>query len=79
MDSLDLNDNGPKKNKSYRIISIISDKSVKFGWTFPMKNENGPTKKNFSENIFSSSQIKPNLIETDVGKEFLNNFISVPI
>ena len=52
------------------------DNFSKFGWTVPLKNKNAQTIKDFFENILISSKRKPNLIESDCGKEFYNSFFS---
>ena len=49
------------------------DNFSKFGWTSSLKNKNAQTIKNSFENILISSKRKPNLIESDRGKEFYNN------
>ena len=74
LDILDLKDYGPKNNRGYRYVLVIIDNFSKFGWTVPLKNKNAQTIKDSSENILISSKRKRNLIETDRGKEFYNNF-----
>ena len=73
LDILDLKDYGPENNRNYRYVLVIIDTFSKFGWTVPLKNKNALTIKDFFENILISSKRKPNLIETDRGKEFYNN------
>ena len=73
LDILDLKDYGPKNNRGYRYILVTIDNFSKFGWTTPLKNKNAITIKDSFENILTSSKRKPNLIETDRGKEFYNN------
>ena len=73
LDILDLKDYGPENNRGYRYVLVIIDNFSKFGWTTPLKNKNAITKKDSFENILTSSKRKPNLIETDRGKEFYNN------
>ena len=73
LDILDLKDYGPENNKGYRYIHVIIDNFSKYGWTVPLKNKNAQSIKDSFENIFISSKRKPNLIETDRGKEFYNN------
>ena len=73
LDILDLKDYGPENNRNYRYVFVIIDNFSKFGWTVPLKNKNAQTIKNSFENILTSSKRKPNLIETDRGKEFYNN------
>ena len=73
LDILDLKDYGPKNNRGYRYVLVVIDNFSKFGWTVPLKNKNAQTIKDSFENILKSSKRKPNLIETDRGKEFYNN------
>ena len=72
LDFLDLKDYGPENNRNYRNVLVIIDNFSKFVWTVPLKNKNAQTIKNSFENILISSKRKPNLIETDRGKEFYN-------
>ena len=73
LDILDLKDYGPKNNKGYRYVLVIIDNFSKYGWTIPLKNKTAQTIKDSFENILTNSKRKPNLIETDRGKEFYNN------
>ena len=73
LDILDLKDYGPENNRGYRYVLVVIDNFSKFGWTVPLKNRNAQTIKDSFENIIISSKRKPNLIETDRGKEFYNN------
>ena len=73
LDILDLKDYGPENNRGYRYVLITIDNFSKFGWTIPLKNKNAQTIKDSFENILTNSKRKPNLIETDRGKEFYNN------
>ena len=73
LDILDLKDYGPENNRGYRYVLVIIDNFSKFGWTIPLKNKNAQTIKDSFENILISSKRKPNLIESDRGKEFYNN------
>ena len=73
LDILDLKDYGPENNRGYRYVLVVIDNFSKFGWTTPLKNKNAQTIKDSFENILLSSKRKPNLIETDRGKEFYNN------
>ena len=47
---------------------VIIENFSKFGWTIPLKNKNAQTKKDSFGNIILTSK-KPNLIESDRGKE----------
>ena len=73
LDILDLKNYGPENNRGYRYVLVIIDNFSKFGFTIPLKNKNGQVIKNSFENILLSSKRKPNLIESDRGKEFYNN------
>ena len=73
MDILDLKDYGPENNRNHRYVLVIIDNFSKFGWTIPLKNKNAQTIKDSFKNILMSSKRKPNLIETDRGREFYNN------
>ena len=73
LDILDLKDYGPKNNRGYRYVVVTIDNFSKFGWTIPLKNKNAQTIKDSFENILTSSKRKPNLVESDRGKEFYNN------
>ena len=72
LDILDLKDYGPENNRGYRYVLVTIDNFSKFGWTIPLKNKNAQTIKDSFENILTNSKRKPNLIETDRGKEFYN-------
>ena len=73
LDILDLKDYGPENNNNYRYVLVVIDNFSKFGWTIPLKNKNAQTIKDSFENILINSKRKPNLIESDRGKEFHNN------
>ena len=73
LDILDFKDYGPKNNRGYRYVLVVIDNFSKFGWTIPLKNKNAQTIKDSFENILINSKRKPNLIESDRGKEFYNN------
>ena len=73
LDILDLKDYGPKNNSGYRYVLVVIDKFSKIGWTVSLKNKNAQTIKDSFEKILIGSKRKPNLIESDRGKEFYNN------
>ena len=73
LDILDLKDYGPENNRGYRYVFVIIYNFSEFGWTIPLKNKNAQTIKDSFENILINSKRKPNLIESDRGKEFYNN------
>ena len=72
-DILDLKDYGPKNNKGYRYVLVIIDIFSESGWTTTFENKNAQIIKDSLEIILISSNSKPNLIESDRGKEFCNN------
>ena len=73
LDILDLKDYASENNRGYRYVLVTIDNFSKFGWTVPLKNKNAQTITNSFENILISSKRKPNLIESDPGKELYNN------
>ena len=75
-DLLDMNDYGIKNNKSYRYILEVIDNFKKFGWTIPLKSKYAqPIADGFSQ-IVKSSKRKPNILETDDGKQYVNKFFN---
>ena len=73
LDILDLKNYGPENNRGYRYVLVTIDNFSKFVWTIPLKNKKAQTIKDSFGNILISSKRKPNLIESDLGKEFYNN------
>ena len=73
-DIIDLKDYGPKNYRGYRYVLVIIDNFSKFGWRVPLKNKNAHSIKGFFKNVLISSKRRPNLIESDCGKEFYNIF-----
>ena len=73
LDILDLKDYGSENNRGYRYVLVVIDNFSKYCWAIPLKNKNAQTIKDSFENIIISSKRKPNLIESDRGKEFYNN------
>ena len=73
LDILDLKDYGPENNRNHRYVLVVIDNFSKYGWTVPLKNKNALTIKESFENILTNSKRKPNLIESDRGKEFYNS------
>ena len=73
-DLLDMNDYGPKNNRGYRYILFVIDKFSKFGWTLPLKNKYAQSITDAFSEIIRSTNRKPNLLETDDGKEYVNKF-----
>ena len=75
LDILDLKDYGIENNRGYRYVLVNIDNFSKYGWTIPLKNKKAQTRKDSFENILISSKRRPNLFESDRGKEFYNNII----
>ena len=50
---------------------VVGDIFSKYGWITPLNSKISQTKK-LEENVLISSKRKPNLIDTDRGKNFLN-------
>ena len=65
-----MQDYGHEKDRNYRYVLVIIDNFSKFGCKTPLENKNAQTIKDSFENILINSKRKPNLIETDRGKEF---------
>ena len=75
-DWLDMNEYGPKNNKGDRYILVVIDNFSKFGWTTPLKNKDAQSITDAFSEIIKSSNRKPNLLETDDGKENLNKIFT---
>ena len=73
LDILDLKDYGIENIRGYRYVLVIIDNFSKFGWTVPLKNKIAQTITDSFGNILINSKRKPNLIESDRGREFYNN------
>ena len=75
-DLLDMNDYGIKNNKGYRYILVVIDNFSKFGWTILLKNKYAQSITDAFSQIIKSSRRKPNLLETDDGKEYVNKIFN---
>ena len=75
-DLIDMNDYGTENNRGYRYILTVIDNFSKFAWTVPLKNKSSQTITDEFSNIISSSKRKPELLETDDGKEFTNKIFN---
>ena len=77
-DLLDMNDYGIKNNKGYRYILAVIDNFSKFGWTIPIpvKNKYAQSITDAFSQIIKTSKRKPNLLETDDGKEYVNKIFN---
>ena len=75
-DLLDMNDYGTKNNKGYRYILVVIDNFSKFGWTIPLKNKYAQSITDAFSQIIKKSRRKPNLLETDDGKEYVNKIFN---
>ena len=75
-DLLDMNDYDPKNNRSYRYILVFIENYSKFGWTIPLKTKFAQSITVAFSEIVKSSNRKPNLLETDDGKEYVNKIFN---
>ena len=75
-DLLDMNDYGIKNNKGYRYILVVIDSFSRFGWTISLKNKYAQSITDAFSQIIKTSRRKPNLLETDGGKEYVNKIFS---
>ena len=75
-DLLDMNDYGSKNNKGYRYILVVIDNFSKFGWTIRLENKFSQSITDAFSEIIKSSNRKPNLLETDDGKEYVNKIFN---
>ena len=75
-DLLDMNDYGIKNNKGYRYILNVVDNFSRFGWTIPLKNKYAQSITDAFSQIIKTSRRKPNLLETDDGKEYVNKIFN---
>ena len=73
LDIFHLKDYGPENNRNHRYVLVITDNFSKFRWTVPLKNKNAQTITNCFENILITLKRKPNLFETDRGRDFYNS------
>ena len=75
-DLLDMNDYGPKNNRGYRYILVVVDNFSRFGWIIPLKNKYAQSITDAFSQIIKTSRRKPNLLETDDGKEYVNKIFN---
>ena len=71
-DLLVMNDYSIKIDKSFRYILVVIDNFSKFGWTIPLKNKYAQSITDAFSQINKTSRRKPNLLETDDVKEYVN-------
>ena len=71
-DFLNMNDYGPENNRGYRYVLVVIDNFNEFGWTIPLTNKYAPSITDTFSEIVKSSNRKPNLLETDDGKEYVS-------
>ena len=66
-----MNDYGPKNNRGYRCTLVVIDNSSKFGWTIRLKNKYAQSVTDLFSQIVKRSACRPNLLETDDGRNNL--------
>ena len=71
-----MNDYGIKNNKGYRYILVVIDNFSNFCWTIPLKNKYAQSITDAFSQIVKSSKRKPNLLETEDGKEYVNKIFN---
>ena len=69
-----MNDYGIQNNKSYRYVLVVIYNFSKFGWAIPLKNKYAQSITDSFSQFVKSSKRKTNLLETDVGKEYNNEY-----
>ena len=74
LDIIDLRVYGPQKNRGYRYVSIVIDKSSKFRWTLLLKNKHVQT---ITKKCSSKFKKKTNLTETERGEELYNSLFQI--
>ena len=62
-----------KYNDGYKFLLTVIDVFSKVAWIIPLKNKSGQTLTNAFSNLFQER--KPLHLQTDKGKEFLNNSV----
>ena len=75
-DLLDMKGYVIKINKGYRYILVVIDNFSKFGWAIPLNNQFAESITDAFSQIIKTSRRKPNLLETDDGKEYVNKIFS---
>ena len=75
-DLLDMSDYGPKNNRGYRYIMVVIDNFSNIGWTISLKNKYAQSITDAFAQIIKTSRHKPNLLETDDGKEYVNKIFN---
>ena len=64
-----MNDYGPENNSGYRYILVVIDIFSIFGWPVPLKTKYAESITDAFSQILKTSKRKPNLLETDDGKD----------
>ena len=62
----------PKNNWGYRYTLVVIDNFSKFGWTITLKSKYAQSKTDAFSQTVKTSRHKPNLLETDDGKKYVN-------
>ena len=68
-DLIAMNDYRAANKSAYRFILVLIDNFSKYGSTGPLKKKNAQTMTDQFPILIRTSKRKPNLIETDDGKE----------
>ena len=75
-DLLDMNDYGIKNIEGYRYILVVIDNFSKFVRTITLKNKYAQSITDAFSQLAKSSKRNPNLLETDDGKEYVNEIFN---
>lgn len=59
-----------KENKNFKYLLTVIDCFSKFAFAVPVKDKTGNSVSNAMESIFIESNRKPNILQTDNGREF---------
>ena len=62
----------PSKNKNVKYLLCVIDVFANFAWVKPLKDEKGKTALNTFIEIVYESNLKPNKLWVDQGREFYN-------
>ena len=62
----------PKNNWGYGYTLVVIDNFSKIGWTIHLKNKYAQSITDLFSQTVKTSRHKPNLLETDDGKEYVN-------
>ena len=71
-----MDDYGIKNTNGYRYKLVMIDNIGKFGWKIPLKNKYAQSITDAFSQSIKTFRCKPNLLETDDGKEYVNKLFN---